>query len=153
MISGGGVLLTGGSHPMNHVFVYGTLKRKHPYHESNLAGEWLIGCYRTCHSYPLVVAGRWFSPVLIDERGSGQRVLGELYGVGDEVLARLDELEGTHVPHGYQRSRVPIEPGAGGGLMEVWAYFKSRAQLEIIHDQDLEEYLPDPRYVPGWRRG
>jgi len=71
---------------MHNVFVYGTLKRGFPNHVPELANADYIGRARTLTAYPLIIGGKWFSPNLIDEPGMGQRVTGELFRVGDEVL-------------------------------------------------------------------
>ena len=82
---------------MQRVFVYGTLKRGFPNHEVGLAGQRFLGRFHTAEAYPLVVAGRWFSPVLLAEPGHGHRVHGEVFAVGDDVLTDLDRLESTHL--------------------------------------------------------
>ena len=132
---------------MHLVFVYGTLKRGFPYHEIGLAGARFVGRCRTVEAYPLVVGGRWYSPILIAEPGAGKRVFGEVYEADDEKLAQLDALEGTHHPAGYHRDRLAVEPVAGGSRLDAWSYFKHRSKVDIIHDDALEEYHLDPRYV------
>lgn len=58
--------------------------------------------------YPLVVGGRWFTPYLIDEPGSGHCVSGELFRVTDPHLAQLDAFESVHLPNGYVRKQLAI---------------------------------------------
>jgi len=137
---------------MQRVFVYGTLKRGFPY-ESAMAGQGFLGRCRTCEAYPLVIGGRWFSPVLIAEPGSGTRVFGELYQVSDEALATLDRMEGTHLPTGYDRIELAVETVAKGARLDAWTYVKDRARIDVIHSEMLEEYQLDPRYVPASGRG
>jgi gamma-glutamylaminecyclotransferase len=136
---------------MHRVFVYGTLKRGFPY-ESAMAGQRLLGRCRTREAFPLVIAGRWFSPILIAEPGSGHRVFGELYRVSDETLATLDRMEGTHLPIGYDRIRITVETVAKGARLEAWTYVKERARIDVIHSEMLEDYQLDPRYVPASER-
>ncbi len=136
---------------MHRVFVYGTLKRGFPY-AAEMDGERLLGRYRTREAYPLVVGGRWFSPILIAEPGVGQRVFGEVYEVGDTMLAHLDGLEGTHHPLGYTRITIDIVSLDGAGEFEAWAYVKDRARIGVIHSHPMEEYRLDPRYVPAHLR-
>jgi gamma-glutamylaminecyclotransferase len=57
---------------MHRVFVFGTLKRGFPNHEG-MAGLTCLGHYRTVQAYPLVIAGQWFSPVMMPEPGGGIR--------------------------------------------------------------------------------
>ena len=56
------------------LFVYGTLKRGFPLHETGLSGARCLGPYRTVSKYPLYVAGPWFTPMMLDEPGTGMRV-------------------------------------------------------------------------------
>ncbi len=134
---------------MDFVFVYGTLKRGFPYHETGMAGARFVERCRTREAYPLVVGGRWFSPILLAEPGVGRRVIGEVYEADDAKLAELDALEGTHQPTGYDRVAIIVEPVDGGAVIEAWSYFKDRARVDVIHDDMLEEYATDPRYVPA----
>lgn len=132
---------------MERVFVYGTLKRGFPYHETGLAGQRLIGRCRTCEAYPLMISGPWYSPVLVAEPGVGKRVTGEVYAVDQATLAKLDRMEGTHLPNGYSRVSIVIEWYEEAVKSKVWTYVKERSQIESILEQDLAEYHLDPRYV------
>ena len=137
------------------VFVYGTLKRGFP-NAAYMGDAPLVGLYRTCESYVLVVGGRWFTPYLIDgEDASGHQVTGEAYVVDDEMLSQLDRLESTHLPDGYVRKLVTVEAlnGESPTLPEVWCYLKPRETIAIIHDGPHETYQLDARYVPGDLRG
>lgn len=137
---------------MHHMFVYGTLKRGFPNH--NLMREArFVGDVRSRVRYALIVAGRWFSPTLVEEPGAGHCVRGELYVIDDDGLAALDELEGTHLPLGYDRIGIDVVGVEGGETLTAWTYAKPRAQIGGIHSEPLEEYRPDPRYVPGKERG
>ena len=137
---------------MHRVFVYGTLKRGFPYHEEGLTNGTFVGRCRTREAFPLVIGGRWFSPILLAEPGLGRQVLGEVFSVDDTTLAGLDRLEGTHLPQGYERIEIVVEPEEGGGGFQAWTYVKARALVEVIHSDFLEEYQLDPRYVPASRR-
>lgn len=136
---------------IEQVFVYGTLKRGFPNHQLMPTARF-IGRAQTRDRYPLVVAGRWFSPVLLDEPGEGHHVRGELYEVDDVGLAALDELEGADLPVGYDRIRLEVVPEDGGEPTTVWTYAKPRIRLDRIHAGPLDEYRHDPRYVPGEAR-
>ena len=132
---------------MHKVFIYGTLKRGFANHEAGLADASFIGRFRTRTAFPLVVGGKWFSPYLLDEPGDGQRVFGEVFGVSDEILARLDRMEGTHLPEDYRRISVAVDDAAGEHSLAAWTYVKDRAALEGIHGEPMAEYSFDPRYV------
>jgi gamma-glutamylaminecyclotransferase len=138
--------------PIHNVFVYGTLKRGFPNHVSELANADYMGRVRTLTAYPLVIGGKWFSPNLIDEPDTGQRVFGELFRVGDEVLALLDRMEGTHILNGYRRITVVVEILTTGDTLDAWTYAKDRKLIDGIHSDPMEEYKLDPRYVVPSKR-
>lgn len=98
---------------MPTIFVYGTLKRGFP-NAAGLDGQRFLGAARTLDAWPLVVGGQWFSPSMLPERGVGHRVAGELWEVDAATLAALDRLESTHLPTGYRREAVMVEPTGGG---------------------------------------
>ena len=142
---------------MNQLFVFGTLKRGFPNYEVGMSGLRFVGRCRTFEAYPLVVAGKWFSPVLIFEAGFGSRVFGELFEVDDAALERLDFFEHVHLPSGHHRVKIAVERVAGGGggegILDVWVYAKHRSQLDVIHSELTDEYHLGSRYVPPDDRG
>ena len=139
---------------MHQDFVYGTLKRGYPNAHIGMPRATLLGTYRTVERYPLIIGGRWFSPNLLNEPGEGFQVTGEAYKVDDAVLAELDDLESVHLPTGYRRVRVTIEPldDASPPLGDVWTYLRERHHVEGIHDGPMETYPLDTRYVPSANR-
>lgn len=74
------------------VFVFGTLKTSFPLHEQGLSGAKFLGGYRTRKRYPLLVAGPWFAPMMLNEPGVGCQIIGELYEVDDKTTEKLDRL-------------------------------------------------------------
>jgi len=132
------------------VFVYGTLKRGFPNH-AFLANAAFLGEATTAERYPMVVQGRFFSPAVIPEPGQGERVRGELWQVDAATLARLDELESVHLPSGYIREKIKVEPIAGARITEAWVYFKPRERVTVIHSEPHADYQ-DRRYVPQAER-
>jgi gamma-glutamylaminecyclotransferase len=86
------------------LFVYGTLKRRHPNH-AQLAGARFLGEARTASGYALYRAGPYPALTL----GGAARVHGELYAVTREHFRRLDEFEGC--PWLYERGRVQLADG------------------------------------------
>jgi gamma-glutamylaminecyclotransferase len=126
------------------VFVYGTLKRGFSNHPLLERAEWL-GAARTRGRWPLVIAGSWFVPCLLERPGDGHHVRGEVYAVDAPTLEALDELEGVGEPDGYDRKPIEVEREPGGERLEVDVYFK-REPLGVLHSGWLEEY-DDDRYV------
>jgi gamma-glutamylaminecyclotransferase len=86
---------------MNLVFVYGSLLSGLQNHRV-LAGARFVDYGKTAESYVMGSLGS-FPGVA---RGGSDAICGELYEVDDEVLARLDRLEGH--PRFYCRALAPI---------------------------------------------
>ena len=86
------------------VFVYGTLLRGEGNHDL-LADAELVGPARTLPRFTLHDLGAF--PGLVE--GGTHAVLGEVYLVGRDTLARLDRLEGH--PSFYRRVAVTLEDG------------------------------------------
>ncbi|XP_032362615.1 gamma-glutamylaminecyclotransferase isoform X1 [Etheostoma spectabile] len=96
---------------MARVFVYGTLKKGQPnyyrmFESANGTAEFLASACTT-QKYPLVIAGNYNIPFLLNIPGHGHRVQGEIYKVDDKMLKFLDDFEG--VPTMYQRTQVDLE--------------------------------------------
>lgn len=108
------------------LFVYGSLKRGFRNH-SVLEGAELVREASTEAGYRLVCYGEY--PALAQERGSDERVFGELYRVDAADLPRLDEFE--DVPRLYQRAEVILDDGC-------------RAQSYVISPEVAKLYAPVP---------
>lgn len=134
------------------IFVYGTLKRGYPNAHIGMPQSTYLGEYRTVERFPLVIGGPWFTPYLINEPGSGFQVTGEVYKVGDAALRELDELESVHLPNGYRRIEIDVEPLSDPARVKAWTYLRARHTIEGIHAGPMEAYPLDPRYVPGPNR-
>ncbi|XP_029024327.1 gamma-glutamylaminecyclotransferase B-like isoform X2 [Betta splendens] len=96
---------------MTRVFVYGTLKKGQPnyfrmFNGTSGTAEFL-GSALTIEKFPLVIAGKYNVPFLLNIPGQGHRVHGEIYKVDDEMLKFLDAFES--VPTMYQRTVVQLE--------------------------------------------
>jgi gamma-glutamylcyclotransferase (GGCT)/AIG2-like uncharacterized protein YtfP len=89
---------------MHRVFVYGTLLAGESNHHV-LGGAEFLGRARTAPAFELYTFGPY--PGLV--AGGQTRVVGEVYAVDDETLARLDWLEGY--PHLYDRGEIELEAG------------------------------------------
>jgi len=130
----------------NFVFIYGTLKRGFPNHDKPLLGRFYRGTCKSLDAYPLVVANKFFSPVLIDEKGNGLNVYGELYNVSNEVLDKLDILEGVGKAWGYYRISIEVKQESESAVTAT-TYAKSRKDIDTIHSEHLSSYELDERYV------
>jgi gamma-glutamylcyclotransferase (GGCT)/AIG2-like uncharacterized protein YtfP len=87
------------------VFVYGTLLQGEGNHDI-LAGARFLGPARTPPGYALHDLGAF--PGLV--AGGEHAVEGEVYIVGPDTLARLDQLEGH--PRFYRRAPIALEDGS-----------------------------------------
>ena len=113
---------------MINLFVYGTLKKGYSNHEKYLCNSLFMGTYKTTLKYPLVIAGKRFSPVLIPEEGIGHYVIGEMYKVNLDILDKVDELESVGKLYGYSRNTIRVTCLENKNTEYCQAYF-----LSLIH--------------------
>jgi gamma-glutamylaminecyclotransferase len=130
---------------MIRLFVFGTLKRGFPLHERGLSGARFLCPAETVEARPLLIAGEWFAPMLIDEPGVGESVHGELFAIERTRLA----LEAIGKP-GNLRKRIRVAM-ANGRRCSALAYMKERVLAEPVHAGPLACY-DDRRFVPPERR-
>jgi gamma-glutamylaminecyclotransferase len=136
---------------MNYlIFACGTLKRGFPLHHSGLHRACYLGEFKTVEHFPLVVAGRWFAPMLLHLPGEGERVHGELYEVDQQRLLRLDAMESMDQPGNF-RFRILVEGIDSPELHLACAYFKSPELAVPIHTGFLADYRDD-RFIPPDQR-
>jgi gamma-glutamylaminecyclotransferase len=137
---------------MVRLFVCGTLKRGFALHDRALQSATFKGAYLTSNRYPLLVAGPWYAPMLLNRPGCGHRVRGEVYEIEQARLRAIDELESIGKP-GNLRIAFDVEPLAGGPSVSAQAYLKEPNLAVPAHTSWLEEYQQDdPRFVPPWDR-
>lgn len=86
------------------LFVYGTLKKGF-YNHFYLKNAKYLGKAKTLHPYPLIAPKRYY-PYLVDKKGKGKIVKGELYEVDIATLKRIDRLE--EAPRYYKRDFIQI---------------------------------------------
>ncbi|MCP4083211.1 MAG: gamma-glutamylcyclotransferase [Planctomycetaceae bacterium] len=107
-----------------YVFVYGTLKQDH--NNSRYLSNSRFLATGTVEGQLLDIGP---FPGLIVSNGQKNRVLGEVYEVSTETLARLDKLEGEGFLFGRDAVAVEIEiltndNGQTGKMdLAAWAYF------------------------------
>jgi gamma-glutamylcyclotransferase (GGCT)/AIG2-like uncharacterized protein YtfP len=100
---------------MQHlIFVYGTLKQGEPNHYL-LAGSELLGVYETPPVYTLYDLGTYAGLV-----EGNNTILGEVYRIDDEVLAKLDVFEDVLIE--YRRETIETPFG------EAWIYLYPGAE-------------------------
>jgi gamma-glutamylaminecyclotransferase len=127
------------------LFVCGTLKRGFPLHDRGLAGAPFIGRAVTAEPRPLVIAGPWYAPMLLDEPGRGLRVEGELFEVDSERLRHLDGLESVVQPGNF-RIGIDVVPEGSGAVLRAFAYPKGRELATPLHSGCMSVYT-DRRFV------
>ncbi len=128
------------------IFVYGTLKR-------GFANHYLLkdavfsadSC--TQEVFPMVIAGPWFAPSMLDQPGDGRQIHGELYQVDEQVLAQLDRLERVGQAGGYIRRQISVfDTNDPSRHYSCGVYLKPLPFQEQIHSAGLSVY-DDTRYI------
>ncbi|XP_061620819.1 gamma-glutamylaminecyclotransferase-like [Phyllopteryx taeniolatus] len=139
---------------MARLFVYGTLKGGQPNHycmlDKSIGAAQLLATAVTTEKFPLVIAGEYNIPFLLNLPGQGHRVHGELYRVDERLLNFLDVLE--DIPATYQRTLVMLtveewlgqadheERSAAGGVTEAFVYSTTTYQLDWPSLPHYESY-------------
>lgn len=117
---------------MKHVFVYGTLKAGKGNH-GLLNGATFIGPGVT--TQPFVMKDGGFPAVL--KTNEGHPVVGEIYAITDDILAKLDSLEGH--PNLFCREEIPVDIGDSGVLQTCWMYFGNTDTFKHRHDAPVTD--------------
>jgi len=135
---------------MAKVFAVGTLKRGFPFHERGLRGASFLGRFRSTRAYPLVIAGPWFAPMILNEPGVGLPIEGELYQVDEAGLARLDQLESVGKPGNF-RLEIEVEDIESRERQTAFAFMKERKLAAPMHSDYIADYQ-DRRFILPERR-
>ena len=98
------------------LFVYGTLKRGCSNHRY-LAGQRFVGLARTPPGYRLYDLGGY--PGIGVNPGDDDGVVGEVWSVDGETLARLDKFEGVHEGL-YRREPLPLLAPFSGQRIDAY---------------------------------
>jgi gamma-glutamylcyclotransferase (GGCT)/AIG2-like uncharacterized protein YtfP len=128
---------------MHKVFVYGTLKQGHRNYRL-LKDSKFLGVGFTADKFDMLDAG---FPVLLPNE-DGQRVKGELYEINDDVLERLDDLEGEG--RMYDRKVVQIYSGetldnvCGDDLVKCAIYI---GVPSFWHDTLKKRFIPKHDFI------
>jgi len=136
---------------MTPIFIFGTVKRGFALHDAGVGDAPCLGPYQTIKPYPVMIAGLWYTPMMFDEPGVGHQVLGELYVLDSDALARLDALESMGVPGNFRRPVQITRIGTRAAPVAAFAYMKSRALAMPLHSGYLADYQ-DRHFIPPWER-
>ena len=100
------------------VFVYGSLKKGKKLH-FYLKKAKFLGKATTCDKYPMIISKSGWYPYLIDKKGIGYKIKGEVYKVSPTLLKILDRIE--EVPFYYYRKQIPV--CLNRKTIKAWVYF------------------------------
>ena len=134
---------------MLKLFAVGTLKRGFALSYA-LEGSQYLGKYRSVKRFPLLIAGPWYAPMLLNQPGLGRRIIGELYELDDAILTRIDPLESIGQP-GNLRIALTVEAVSGGEAYNAFAYAKAPELATPVHSGYLDDYQ-DRRFIPPGQR-
>ena len=94
----------------NIIFVYGTLKRGFPLHLV-LEESKFLGMATSVYKYPMIANKFGTYPFLIDLKGKGNYIKGEIFEITNEVFSELDKIEG--VPNLFVRAFIDVHTNDG----------------------------------------
>jgi gamma-glutamylcyclotransferase (GGCT)/AIG2-like uncharacterized protein YtfP len=116
------------------IAVYGTLKKGYSNYNRFLTASKFIGSGETKEKYPLVIKGL---PYLIDEKGKGYNVDVDVFKVNNDVLTKLDALEGHPIWYKRKQTQVMLD----GKSVTCWIYFniKENSKGHVLH-KTYEQY-------------
>jgi len=144
-----------GSATWHLVFVYGTLKRGFTNYNRYLkpaethAKAICLGKGMTVYSFPMVIRPKslppcTFAPCLMDRRGTGDRIEGEVWEVDTDVLKGLDILEGIAKSYYYRApTDVELEESTGStSILSCQTYFFPASDM-LLAEPLLACYGPE----------
>lgn len=114
------------------VFVYGTLRQSRGNHQL-LEGAHFYGIGTTQQKYAMYLVGGFPYAISTESR---YQIVGELYGVNDEILTRLDRLEGH--PCYYVRSKIVVI--VNNVEYSAWMYFRD-PQGTLLQSGDYSDAI------------
>lgn len=115
---------------LHKLFVYGSLKQGFGNHDF-LEGSRCLGTYDTSDAnYRMISMGSYPGVVELDGQDEHCYILGELYEVDDDTLARVDRLEGN----GSFYTRKIVELSETDDTIEAWMYLLPKQFLDFETD-------------------
>jgi len=115
------------------VFVYGSLKKDKKLHYF-LKEAQFISYAKTCYKYPLIKSKNGWYPYLLDIKGKGKIVKGEVYKISFNLLKKLDRLE--EVPFYYIRKKICVQ---NKKKFLAYTYFKAK-NIKFNKNELLSEF-------------
>jgi len=120
------------------LFVYGTLKKGFENHHF-LDGAKFLGVATTKEKYPMVNIVKAY-PYLINQKGKGKIIKGEAYIIDEQILKRVDILEGY--PEHYDRDEIMLI--VGDEEHKAFTYFVNQkidfSKLELLEEFEKDEF-------------
>ncbi|KAL5287592.1 GGACT family protein [Megaselia abdita] len=130
---------------MSRVFVYGTLKKGEPNHYWLTKPENGVSKFisegTTVTKFPLVIGTRFNIPFILDKKGSGNEVEGEVYEVDEKMMSNLDILE--DYPEYYDREKQDIKL-SNNEVTSCWLYLIRKFPDELLAKPHLVTYKNTP---------
>eukprot|EP01126_Amoeba_proteus_P051456 TRINITY_DN6143_c0_g1_i7.p2 TRINITY_DN6143_c0_g1~~TRINITY_DN6143_c0_g1_i7.p2 ORF type:complete len:231 (+),score=52.85 TRINITY_DN6143_c0_g1_i7:1524-2216(+) len=133
------------------IFFYGTLKRGFHWNAKYLYSSQFVCQAKTCEKFPLVI-GQCGVPYVLDERGKGNQIVGEIWRVSDETLQAMDEYEGLRKGY-YSRKQIHastfLDTGSSphhgpssssSSSIPVFIYVKSSFDSSLLDLDFISEY-------------
>ena len=110
------------------IFVYGSLKRGYR-NEAFLYEAKSLGKAKTLKKYPLIVNKNEYYPYLINKKGFGHEIIGELYRIKKDCLIELDRFEATE----FKRQKIKVQKksvrqisSTSNELIEAYTYYYNK---------------------------
>ncbi|CAK9304841.1 unnamed protein product [Gordionus sp. m RMFG-2023] len=125
---------------MHYIFVYGTLKSNEPNNyrlfDTNNGIAQLHFNSKTRDKWPLIIATNYNIPFLLNQKGIGEYIDGEIYLVDDQMMSYLDKFE--HIPHDYERLQIDVISPDSNKDLKCWTYLRTKP---IVNKLEQNNYL------------
>lgn len=121
---------------VEYMFAYGTLKRGYHNHKRLLGNSKFLGrAHSVEKNFRLYANG---IPFLIEAANSwgGNQIIGELYEVSPETLARCDRLEGHPLMYCREKHLFDLDSRPSPAAFEAWVYIYQHPERFINNLRD-----------------
>ena len=122
-----------------YLFVYGTLKDGFHWNHKFLSrgGTIITKNVKTVDKWPLIL-GDCNVPYMLDIKGKGNNIKGELYKIDHECMENLDEYEGVTKGH-YKRMEISVQIN-NGNVIKAHVYCKHKFNDNELNREYIDEY-------------